>query len=604
MSATKNYPFTDVNNYTIPATAQIDSGKLSLKLQDNSSQSFIQTYDSDAGFTYDNTKAEFTGTQLQQKDMRPTNAIFYASYNTDENADWSDGSGTGTLGGGATVSGGELDCTGGGVAYVKYASTGNVGLNVGCIRIKWKPNYTGAPPSEYTIYTDPENVSGINRMELYHDNAGILRMKVYQIGAFFSENFGAWSPVSGTEYEFEINYDFSTHVRLFIDGVTKDVQKNCSGARTAQGDLYFGTNYNASSTFDGSFSDILLFDTVQHTGASYTPDWSDIYETIYLGSSVTEPVHTYSGAGSIQSFDTSLITSSGAPRLIYNNLYWTGSVWGASDGTYAQASSPATIATNISTIPFSDTLTRKIVFDDSNTQSSISNNQTDYTGQIYSTTNPTTIALSDFRSDGIISFTATSTITGSDQIKYRWTKDGTKYYYNTVDEAWEVSDGSYSQSNTAAEMNTYSSTFLSTGLGADIALEIDLHSNDGTTTPELDLITIVYDIFGEAISDATLCLVYGWVRTNNVAVQGAIITISPSNDVSMYGDTGIEILESYSKTTNAVGYWEQELPVTVNLDVTYNITIFYQNSNGNVFRREYTGLIIPNQASVNIAELD
>lgn len=109
MSATIIYPFDNPANYIFDTDEiEVTGGEAGLKLGDNTGQTFSEDFADDTGFTYDSDLAEFSGGQVQQKDTRPPNAIFYAKFNTNENGNWGEASLTGNLQNGAVVSGGGI----------------------------------------------------------------------------------------------------------------------------------------------------------------------------------------------------------------------------------------------------------------------------------------------------------------------------------------------------------------------------------------------------------------------------------------------------------------------------------------------------------------
>lgn len=137
-----------------------------------------------------------------------------------------------------------------------------------------------------------------------------------------------------------------------------------------------------------------------------------------------------------------------------------------------------------------------LIYSEELTQTHVTNrynsgNGTETTG--YDTNNPIiykTIGLTE--TAGILSwndFVETVTKSGSDEIKYILSdNDGATWYYYSG--GWTISNGTYSQSNTAAEINTNIGSFFT--VNNKINVKCFLHSNDGTSTPELDDIKINY----------------------------------------------------------------------------------------------------------------
>lgn len=395
--ATTTYPFTTAGNYTL----------------------------SDA------TKIEITGGVLQLRDQRESfadgNATFYANFTTDEDAAWGDGSLTGTLGNGATVSAGALDLTGASNKYATFPAAGNIdtAVTTGCIRFTYIPNYTGSPASNTHILTVCKSaVDRSNMIEIYHSTGGgiTVNQRDSADSTFGSGNLGTLSAVDGTPVEIEFNWDLtpgSEATRLFVGGASTTVRTS-SGTRDSNiGNFAIGTDYNLSAISDAKFDDIVVFDTVQHT-ADYTP-----------GATI--------------------------PQTVY-----------ATDNPYADVNST-------------------------------------------------------FVSSDMTSFTSSSSETGSDLVKFA-PKAASQYRYVTGGAAAD-SDGTYSQSSIATDINAVIADILETR--ATTGLRCFLHSDDGTTTPTLTLVTIVYNTALSAASEPTLLRLEGFIYCTGADCPDSDVSIRP-----------------------------------------------------------------------------
>jgi hypothetical protein len=168
--------------------------------------------------------------------------------------------------------------------YVRYAAAGNADLTqIGTIRFKITPNYSGTPSTSLGIISIGNASTLPNLFVLRHvDTSGILNMAFWNSsGVSIFESTSVWSPISGTEYEFSLNFDFTAGAtRLFIDGTQFGSLQTQTGTRTSTasfvqiGDYIYGTPY--LSNF--SIRDLIIYNTVQHT-ADYTPGYST--ESIY-----------------------------------------------------------------------------------------------------------------------------------------------------------------------------------------------------------------------------------------------------------------------------------------------------------------------------------
>jgi len=421
-----------------PADFAFDSGKVEftgllarLKLQAAPGLSWNQPFTSDAGFTYDGSRAEFVGGAVRSKDRRAAGATFGATFTAGVDGNWGGGVLTGTASGGAAAAGGKLNLKGGTQKYVTYAAAGNApNTQVGCIRLKYTPNYSGIPATNryiFDLYSNP--ASDNNSLQIIHNSiTGNLSARLCDsAGSYiFQGTLAAWSPTAGTEYEFEFDFDFTAGAtRLFVNGTQVGSTITGVGTRTTPSYLRIGAAHDLSNS-DGEFDDVEVFSSVQHT-ANYTPGYV-LSETIYETSKVDCPAFTYSGAGSIQALTNVIDSEVNSPRLVMNGHYWTGTAWAASDGSWAQSNPIATVLANIATCPTAASFVVSIVFNAGASQMSVDDLTVTYTGQVYSTTNPTIKPNGTIGMDSLATFAASLAAGGSDAVKFTLEVDGTEKY--------------------------------------------------------------------------------------------------------------------------------------------------------------------------------
>jgi hypothetical protein len=382
MSIQKTYSFLNPANYQFnPDLIEVDNGAR-LKLTDNPNQIFSEDFANDTGFVYDAAKAEFVGGVVQQIDKRPANATFYAPFSIGINGAWGNGILAGTATGGASVSGGKLDLKGNTIQYVDFdADLNNDSQQTGCWRFRYTPNYSGAPTTSQIILRVDESVpAGTNNgIIILHESAGGLRYVIRDsTGTFIVDVSAVWNPTLGQEYEIELNYDITTGAnRIFIDGTQLGTTDTNTGIRSsAIGNFRIGSNVDGTNTANFEIRDVLIFSTVQHT-TNYTPDWSNIYETIYVESKIELPQFVYPGIGVLQEYTNLETVEANDPRQVWNDLYYNGSSWITSNGTFAQANTKSEILANLSTFPAIDTLNVDLIFDNGNAQMNM--NASDYT---------------------------------------------------------------------------------------------------------------------------------------------------------------------------------------------------------------------------------
>jgi len=441
-------PYTTPANYTYDnMKITVENGLAKLKLQ-NSLQSFVEDFADDTGFTYDSNLAEFVGGKVQQKDKRPTDATFYASYNTDINGNWGNGILTGTPIGGASVSGGKLDLAHNDKRYVDYDAIGNANSQqVGCVRFKVTPNYFGQPDTRWFFAICKAHNDIKNTIELRQSGSNsYLRLHIYdKDGNFVVEHLcGTWNPIVDTEYEFELNWDFTTGAtRLFINGIQNGSTCVSTCLRDSNiGLLRIGSDYDNGSSDLSNFkiNDFLVFSTVQHT-SNYTPNWSNIYEYDYVESTVILPEMEHVLPGDLTTFVSFVTVESGNPRYTLqigrsgNYLYWNGSIWTTSDGSYNQANDATTFNAHVDDLDVEgETYGQfKIHFDNSNTLSYVDNLIANLYMDIgYPTTKPTI-----YKTDGDsianieewITFTETLGLGNEGSVVYQLSEDAVTWKY-------------------------------------------------------------------------------------------------------------------------------------------------------------------------------
>jgi hypothetical protein len=511
--------YNDENDYYFENTdIEVTGGKGQLKLQ-QSDIDFIEDFADDTDFTYDSDLVEFISSMVRQIDKRPANTIFYASYTNNENGSWGNGTLTGTLGGSASVHDGYLDALDGYVEYPidNFSSMSN---NAGCIRKRISFNYTGAASNvQYIIQTSPNTAS---RVYLVHNDVYIQCYIFNNVGALIYNMTFGWTPSStSTIYEFEINWN-STNGYIFINGNLEDSD---IGSLTIGTPSLFRIGGGTNTAF--KIYDIAVFNTLQHS-SNYTPDWSNFYESAYLGSSIILPEMEHTGDGSIKLFNSLTMIYSGLPRILLeigrsgDKLYWDGDSWEVSDETYDQATDPVTFNTNCGSLEVDGEKYGQftLIFPDSNIISFVSNLTVNMNVDIgYLTTNPKIRPKLATKIDGLENWLEIVEKSGSDDVKATCELNSIEYYYNGS--AWAVSSG-YSQSNTIAEILAQKESLLTEGDGKYFRPVRYLHSADGSTTPKIDTDTLSVNFSGIAPTIKEI-FIYGNLRDSLEGIDDDII---------------------------------------------------------------------------------
>lgn len=578
MSLSLVLDYSDPSQFVFDNTKLTVSGGVAALILAALSGSFSQSFGSSTGFTFNSTASEFVGGVLRQKDTRPANETFFAPLSSIVDGAWGNGVLTGTLSGSTAFVGGKLNLTGGSATW---AAAGNAdSAQTGCVRFRVTPNYSGSP-SAYQVFVAEAPASGIDDFdEIFHAPDGSFH--IFLSGTtgtiIVDANLGAWSPVAGTEYEIELDYDLTTGAtRLFIDGVQFGATQTQTGSRSAPLDLYLGRD---TATYASNFKirNLEIFSTVQHT-ANYSVPSALPNSTIYIADTVTFPTQSYSGAGTIQAFTAFTATDANTPHYTVNGKYWNGSAWVASNGSYAQSNPVAVINTNIGVFVASGSVIVQVIWQASNIQMSVSAESLGYTGQAYSVSNPSIQPTGPFSAFGkLMEFIESSTITGSDAVGWILQVSGIGYYWNGS--TWATSNGTYAESSNAATISANLSTFPAVTAGAPILPIAFLHSNDGTTTPELSSLEIDYTFNPAPPATPHECQVFGFltdIEGNPIGTAENAMLIVTNATGFFYGEEFIGA-GTFSIPANSQGYVNAPLIETATHQKQYGFSISYRDA--------------------------
>lgn len=316
-------------------------------------------FSSVADYVYDVTKILVSGGNAKLIDQRPTNATFFASFNTNQNGNWGNGTLTGTLSGAASVSGGYLNCSSGQSSCDFSAVSNADSTQLGCVRVIYQPEYSGTPSAPRNIFLiSNSNASLVNILGLYHNSVtGQLFMYIYNssgVAITSATSLGVWSPTAGTDYEIEFNWDLTMGAqRVFINGVQFGSTQTFTGIRSSSiGLLRLGSNYDGGFTTDQKYGSVLVFSTVQHA-SNYTPgpEQSDtIYST--LNPTIKPALTLRTSSGTSFSLESTITGSDNILFTIEKDGVekWYSNGWTTSTGTITAANSASVINTNFGTL--------------------------------------------------------------------------------------------------------------------------------------------------------------------------------------------------------------------------------------------------------------
>ena len=597
-------------NFTFDPTKIEISGGLARLLPEPVTVVALEPFSNSAGHVL-SAGAEIVGGLVRSKAQTAATELFRALYSAAPSfdAEFALGSKVGTGTGSPVVTAGKLDLRGGTKKFVDYPAASNAPSgNTGCIEFDLTPDYSGAPvgATQFFVSIGTEG-SAPNFVAVHHDaTSGNLRIAMNDsAGASKTVILGAWTTnVAGTTYRFSLNFDTNSGVaarRLFIGGAqfgttnTTAFTRSGSGTIVRLGNSAFVAGGSASFASKFQIDNVRIFSTVQRT-VNYTPA---AVGDVYIEATDTLPVVTHSGVGPILSLDAFAATEGGTPRYTIgvdggSFMYWTGSAWAVSDGTFAQSSTAANVNANLGTLPGANgagTIERRVHFPAGNVQASVDLLSTDYTAEVgYWTDDPTIVTNSGVETDGLESFSSVEAAVGSDAVGWIACVSAVDYWFDGA--AWATSDGSFAESNTAAEVETNKAA-LDLTAGFVLKWKAVLHSDDGTTRPSVTSHAYGYSFAAPTASPPAECSVYGYHRDAlGNPIEGAVVRLRSSGFT--HGQSSIS-KRDVSVQTDAVGYWELAAVETA----TISLSPYTLDVDGTF----YDGLQVPNQISIEVGDL-
>ena len=600
-------------DYNNPAEFTYDSNKMIVDgsgarlLPQPLAGNIVQDYTNDTGFTYDPALIGFSAGTASQLNQRNPGASWGANYNSNINGNWGDSPllPTNTFGT-PVITGNKLDLIGNSVTY---DMKGSINAAIGTLRWKYTPNYTGNPGSnQQFFFMSNAGLGTANRMFFQHDTASAFRWTVHtSTGSLAINNgpFGTKVLTAGVEYEMELNYDFvNGQTQLFIDGVQQGGTNTAVISRS--NDLLSIEDFRVGGSAGANYlmNDLLTFTSVQHT-APYVPGYT-VADNEYSEALLVCPndVPT-SNLLELTSFIANFV---GFPRFIVKGSYWDGASWVVSDNSYAQGSAYADIVANIASLDVSgDTfLAVSIVFPTAVTQTFIDSHTIgrNVAGLFY----PEALIYSNsaINMNVLSNLEEISTILGADSILNIVRIGSTNYWWDGL--AWVLSDSTSANANTIPEILAHAGT-LPISTGASVTIAQVLISNDGSTTPQMEQLTVTFTFGIVDGCEPVKCVVYGCILDNSGnGIGGAKITVDGSDYfyteavLAPGNDKPALIARSSEAFSNAEGEFGIEVVETVTDSTTVDITVEYKQK-GKTIKNKYTGLTIPAVTAVPLGNL-
>lgn len=198
----------------------------------------------------------------------------------------------------------------------------------------------------------------------------------------------------------------------------------------------------------------------------------------------------------------------------------------------------------------------------------------------FPTDNPTIISKSFTRATLFDGFAVDFDFSGSDIVKAIIQVNADQFYHNGS--AWVLSSGTYSQSNTIAEINTNISTLISDV--SDVRPILFLHSDDGSNTPVINDYTLTYEFEGgDEASELSFCTVFWYAFNPDGSIcNDEILAVISDNNVK-YKNNDFICHEEIVGTPNPItGLIEIALLENVNMEGSKGDPVTYLIKKGSV----------------------
>ncbi len=220
---------------------------------------------------------------------------------------------------------------------------------------------------------------------------------------------------------------------------------------------------------------------------------------------------------------------------------------------------------------------------------------------LYTRSDPAVATTGSVLASAVSAFTAVTTESAPNTVVgYQLEINGTKKWWDGF--AWSDSDGTYAESNTAAEVSTNASSLSLPALGAQVKPIVVLRSVDGLATPDITSVTLTYQLVVEEPTAPRECLVYGFLQDiggDNIpgvtVYAEADFGFTHGAHVQRSGEDGRE-----TTTTDSEGRWQLYMVETETIALyPYRIVVDPGDGDADV----YTGLQVPDAVTCPFADL-
>jgi len=198
-------------------------------------------------------------------------AIFIVSFNKDGTPDLATGSTDVYSEGGVTYlqPGVKLDGSSGTTDLYYSGLDGNMFSMVGAVWFKWTALYSGSPALANVLFSNGTYETWNNLITIRHTTTGELVTDIYPstgAGAIAVIDWGAFTPVQGTEYIIKLNIDLTNGANsIYINNVQLGSTNTATGTRVVAAEIMLGNTAREPANYvaNSQIRELIIFNKIK-----------------------------------------------------------------------------------------------------------------------------------------------------------------------------------------------------------------------------------------------------------------------------------------------------------------------------------------------------
>lgn len=233
----------------------------------------------------------------------------------------------------------------------------------------------------------------------------------------------------------------------------------------------------------------------------------------------------------------------------------------------------------------------------------------DLGGGVYSLANPVVTSQHQDMMSALSSFVQSATTPANTAVKYQLVINAVSYWYSSVLGRWTASDETFSESNTAAEINTNAPdlfTDLALLLPQYIGLRIFLSTTSASARPVLTSNTLGYTFTNGNPAVISQCLLYAYLSDllggSTIPSPAHPIRLNVSCDHAFLHGSRLVLPFTQSVEFDTNGYAEISVIETATPGVPLNFTFTFSDGRSTQTAKLFNQ-IVPNTPTIGINEL-